>query len=85
MVEVSEEDMRNLAARHQEFQRQAEGLRQQMNMVQASITSCDQTIEPSTSLKPFQLKVRLPKRWYLLIWFIRLRRNKKCRQGYCGP
>ncbi|MDW5549413.1 MULTISPECIES: prefoldin subunit alpha [Methanosarcina] len=51
MVEVSEEDMRNLAARHQEFQRQAEGLRQQMNMVQASITSCDQTIVTINELK----------------------------------
>ncbi len=51
MVEVSEEDIRNLAARHQEFQRQAEGLRQQMNMVQASITSCDQTIVTINELK----------------------------------
>ncbi|WP_292374148.1 prefoldin subunit alpha [Methanosarcina sp. UBA411] len=50
MAEVSE-DIRNIAARHQEFQRQAEALRQQMNMVQASITSCDQTIVTIDELK----------------------------------
>lgn len=50
MAEVSE-DIRNIAARHQEFQRQAEALRQQMNMVQASITSCDQTIVTINELK----------------------------------
>lgn len=50
MVEVSE-DMRNLAARHQEFQRQAEVLRQQMNMVQTSVTSCDQAIVTINELK----------------------------------
>ena len=50
MAEVSE-DFRNLAARHQEFQRQAEALRQQMSMVQASITSCDQTIVTINELK----------------------------------
>jgi len=51
MVDVSEEDFRNLAARHQEFQRQAEGLRQQMNMVQTSITSCDQAVITINELK----------------------------------
>lgn len=50
MAEVSEE-VRNLAARYQEFQRQAEALRQQMNMVQASITSCDQTMVTINELK----------------------------------
>ena len=50
MAEVSE-DIRNLAARHQEFQRQAEALRQEMNMVQASISSCDQTIVTINELK----------------------------------
>jgi prefoldin alpha subunit len=50
MAEVSE-DIRNLAARHQEFQRQAEALSQQINMVQASITSCDQTIVTINELK----------------------------------
>jgi prefoldin alpha subunit len=50
MAEVSE-DFRNLAVRHQEFQRQAEALRQQMNMVQASLTSCDQTIVTINELK----------------------------------
>lgn len=50
MAEVSE-DFRNLAVRHQEFQRQSEALRQQMNMVQASITSCDQTIVTINELK----------------------------------
>jgi len=50
MAEVSEE-IRNLAARHQEFQRQAEALRQEMNMVQASISSCDQTIVTINELK----------------------------------
>lgn len=50
MAEVSE-DFRNLAARHQEFQRQSEALRQQMNMVQASITSCDQTVVTINELK----------------------------------
>lgn len=43
MAEVSEE-IRNLAARHQEFQRQAEALRQEMEMVQASVVNCDQAI-----------------------------------------
>jgi prefoldin alpha subunit len=50
MAEVSEE-IRNLAARHQEFQRQAEALRQEMSMVQASISSCDQTIVTINDLK----------------------------------
>jgi prefoldin alpha subunit len=50
MAEVSE-DVRNLAARYQEFQRQAEGLRQEMNMVQASISSCDQAIVTINELK----------------------------------
>jgi prefoldin alpha subunit len=50
MAEVSEE-IRNLAARHQEFQRQAEALRQEMSMVQASISSCDQTIVTINELK----------------------------------
>ena len=50
MVEVSE-SIRNLAARHQEFQRQAEAIRQEMSMVQASISSCDQTIITINELK----------------------------------
>ncbi|HIH74295.1 MAG TPA: prefoldin subunit alpha [Methanosarcina sp.] len=50
MAEVSEE-IRNLAARHQEFQRQAEALRQEMGMVQASIASCDQAIATINELK----------------------------------
>jgi prefoldin alpha subunit len=50
MAEVSE-DIRNLAARYQEFQRQAEALRQEMNMVQASMSSCDQTIITINELK----------------------------------
>jgi len=50
MAEVSEE-IRNLAARHQEFQRQAEALRQEMSMVQASVSSCDQTIVTINELK----------------------------------
>ena len=51
MAEVSEDDIKNMAARYQEFQRQAEALKQQMNMVQASITSCDQTIVTINELK----------------------------------
>ena len=43
--------IRNLAAKHQEFQRQAEALRQEMNMVQASISSCDQTVITINELK----------------------------------
>ncbi len=50
MPEVSEE-IRNLAARHQEFQRQAEALKQEMNMVQASVASCDQAITTISDLK----------------------------------
>ena len=50
MAEVSEE-IRNLAARHQEFQRQAEALKQEMSMVQASVSSCDQTIVTINELK----------------------------------
>ncbi len=51
MAEVSEDDIKTMAARYQEFQRLAETLRQQMNMVQASITSCDQTIVTINELK----------------------------------
>jgi prefoldin alpha subunit len=50
MVDVGEE-IRNLAATHQEFQRQAEALRQEMNIVQASISSCDQTVITINELK----------------------------------
>lgn len=50
MAEVSEE-IRNLAARHQEFQKQAEALKQEMSMVQASVSSCDQTIVTINELK----------------------------------
>jgi len=50
MAEVGE-DFRNLAARYQEFQRQAEALRQEMNVVQTSIASCDQTIVTINELK----------------------------------
>lgn len=50
MEDVSE-DIRNLAARHQEFQRQIEAINQQVNMVQASITNCDQTIVTINELK----------------------------------
>ncbi|HHV23554.1 MAG: prefoldin subunit alpha [Methanosarcina sp.] len=50
MEEVSE-DIRNLAVKHQEFQRQIEAIRQQANMVQASITNCDQTIVTINELK----------------------------------
>jgi len=50
MDEVSE-DLRNLAARYQEFQRQAEAIKQEMGMVQASISSCDQTILTINELK----------------------------------
>ncbi|AKB76016.1 Prefoldin alpha subunit (GimC alpha subunit) [Methanosarcina lacustris Z-7289] len=50
MAEVSEE-IRNLAARHQEFQRQAEALKQEMSMVKASVSSCDQTIVTINELK----------------------------------
>jgi prefoldin alpha subunit len=57
MAEVSE-DIRNLAARHQEFQRQAEALSQQINMVQASITSCDQTIVTINELKTASVEGR---------------------------
>jgi prefoldin alpha subunit len=58
MAEVSE-DVRNMAARYQEFQRQAETLRQQMNMVQASITSCDQTIITINELKTASTEGRI--------------------------
>jgi prefoldin alpha subunit len=50
MAEVSE-DFKNLAARYQEFQRQAEALRQEMGVVQASISNCDQTILTINELK----------------------------------
>jgi prefoldin alpha subunit len=50
MEEVSE-DFKNLAARYQEFQRQTEALRQEMGVVQASITNCDQTIVTVNELK----------------------------------
>jgi len=51
MAEVGEDVIRNLAARYQEYQRQAEALRQEMGVVQASITSCDQTIVTISELK----------------------------------
>ena len=50
MVEISE-DARNIASKYQEFQRETEALRQEMNMVQASISSCDQTIIAINELK----------------------------------
>lgn len=50
MAEVSE-DLRNLAAKHQEFQRQAEALRQEMEVVQASVVNCDQAILTINELK----------------------------------
>jgi len=50
MPEVSEE-LQNLAARHQELQRRAEAIREEMNMVQASIASCDRAIETIGELK----------------------------------
>ncbi len=50
MVEISE-DAKNLASKYQEFQRETEALRQEMNMIQASILSCDQTIIAINELK----------------------------------
>jgi prefoldin alpha subunit len=50
MVEISE-DAKNLASKYQEFQRETEALRQEMNMIQASILSCDQTIITINELK----------------------------------
>ena len=50
MVEISE-DARNIASKYQEFQRETEALKQEMNMVQASISSCDQTIIAINELK----------------------------------
>lgn len=50
MPEVSEE-LRNLAAKHQELQRRAEAIREEINMVQASIASCDRAIETIGELK----------------------------------
>lgn len=50
MVEISE-DARNIASKYQEFQRETEALREEMNMVQASIASCDQTIIAIRELK----------------------------------
>ena len=50
MVEISE-DARNIASKYQEFQRETEALRQEMSMIQASISSCDQTIIAINELK----------------------------------
>lgn len=50
MPEVSEE-LKNLAARHQEFQKRAEAIREDLNMAQASIASCDRAIESIGELK----------------------------------
>jgi prefoldin alpha subunit len=59
MAEVSE-DYRNLAAKYQEFQRQAEALKQEMDMVQASISSCDQTIITINELKTASAEGKTP-------------------------
>ena len=50
MVEISE-DARNIASKYQEFQRETEALRQEMSMIQVSISSCDQTIIAINELK----------------------------------
>ena len=66
MVEVGEEDIRNLAARHQEFQRQAEGLKQQMNMASSGMTI--KTI-PTVIPRVVQVVlVRLPKSQKTMAW-----------------
>ena len=50
MVEISE-DARNIASKYQEFQRETEALKQEMSMIQVSISSCDQTIIAINELK----------------------------------
>ncbi len=40
MAEVSEEEVRNLAMQHREYQKRAEAIQQQMNMVQVSRDDC---------------------------------------------
>lgn len=50
MPEVSEE-LRALAAKHQDLQRRTEAIREEMNMVQASIASCDRAIQTIKELK----------------------------------
>jgi prefoldin alpha subunit len=59
MAEVSE-SVRNLAARYQEFQRQADAMRQEMSVVQASISNCDQTIVTINELKTASAEGRSP-------------------------
>ena len=40
MAEVTEEEVRNLAMQHREYQKRAEAIQQQMNMVQISRDDC---------------------------------------------
>ena len=51
IVEISE-DARNIASKYQEFQRETrKAVRQEMSMIQVSISSCDQTIIAINELK----------------------------------
>ena len=58
MVEISE-DARNIASKYQEFQRETEALRQEMSMIQVSISSCDQTIIAINELKAASAEGRI--------------------------
>jgi len=45
MPEVSEQDVQNLAVQHQEYQKQAGAIQQQMNMLQMSRDDCTRALE----------------------------------------
>jgi len=45
MPEVSEQDVQNLAVQHREYQKQAEAVQKQMNMLQMSRDDCTRALE----------------------------------------
>lgn len=54
MVEVSEEDVRNLAMQHREYQKRAEAIQQQMSMVQISRDDCIRAIATIEELEALE-------------------------------
>jgi prefoldin alpha subunit len=54
MAEVSEEEVRNLAMQHREYQKRAEAIQQQMNMVQVSRDDCIRALATIEELEAFE-------------------------------
>ncbi|MFQ6063607.1 MAG: prefoldin subunit alpha [Methanosarcinales archaeon] len=52
--QISEQELRNLAAIHQQYQYQAESLVQQINLVQMSISGCENAIKAIDAMKEYE-------------------------------